>query len=395
MNGSGPWHAAPALPPEHPPLALYVHLPWCRRKCPYCDFNSHAVDGDLPEQAYVDALLADLELDLPAVAGRPVGSVYLGGGTPSLFSAAALTRLLAGLRARLDLADGAEVTVEVNPGTLREGYFDALREAGVNRVSVGVQSFDDTHLGVLGRIHDAAAARDTVAAAQAAGLAEVNVDLMVGLPGQSLAQALADVDAALALAPTHISHYQLTIEPGTAFAKRPPAVPPEAHITAAQAACHERLAAAGFEHYEVSALARPGHVSRHNVNYWRFGDYLGIGAGAHAKLSGPGGIRRRSRIANPQRYMAAAGSEAAVASTLTLDAGDAAVEFLLNALRLREGFDTTLFEQRTGVSWATQHVAEAHAVDAGLLASDGSRRHASARGWALLDTLLALFLPAR
>jgi oxygen-independent coproporphyrinogen-3 oxidase len=262
-------------------------------------------------------------------------------------------------------------------------------------VSVGVQSFDDTQLGVLGRIHDAAAARDTVAAAQAAGLAEVNVDLMVGLPGQALAQALADVDAALALAPTHISHYQLTIEPGTAFAKRPPAVPPEAHIAAAQAACHERLAAAGFEHYEVSALARPGHVSRHNVNYWRFGDYLGIGAGAHAKLSGPGGIRRRSRVANPQRYMAAAGSEAAVASTLTLDAGDAAVEFLLNALRLRAGFETTLFERRTGVSWATQRAAEARAVDAGLLASDGSRRHASARGWALLDTLLALFLPAR
>ena len=372
-----------------------MHLPWCRRKCPYCDFNSHALDGDPPEAAYVDALLADLDHDLPSVPGRPLASIYLGGGTPSLFSAAAIGRLLDGVRARVAVAPGAEVTLEANPGTLRDGYFAALVAAGVNRVSVGVQSFDDRHLRALGRIHDADAARATVAAIHAAGLAEVNVDLMVGLPGQTLAEALADVDAAVALSPTHVSHYQLTIEPGTAFARRPPRLPAESSIGRVQAACRERLAGAGYAHYEVSALARPGHASRHNLNYWRFGDYLGIGAGAHAKLTAPDGIRRYARVANPSRYLAAAGGEAAVATTLRLDAGDAALEFLLNALRLREGFDTALFERRTGVAWATQAEAEARALELGLLEVEGGTRRASARGWALLDTLLGLFVPER
>ncbi len=389
------WHAGPAVAAAPPPLSLYVHLPWCVRKCPYCDFNSHVPVGDVPEAAYVDALLTDLDLDLPAVAGRPLASVYLGGGTPSLFSPPALARLLEGVRSRLALAADAEVTLEANPGTLRAGYFAGVRDAGVNRVSVGVQSFAAHHLATLGRIHDADQARATAAAVRAAGIDELNLDLMVGLPGQTVDEALADVEAALALEPTHLSHYQLTLEPGTAFARRPPVLPTDEAIVAQQAACRARLADAGFVHYEVSALARPGHESRHNVHYWAFGDYLGIGAGAHAKLSDATGIRRRARVTNPGRYMASAGSEAAVAETLVLDAGDAAVEFLLNALRLRDGFAISLFEARTGVAWATMRPAAERARALGLLEDDGERLRASARGWQLLDTLLAQFLPER
>jgi oxygen-independent coproporphyrinogen-3 oxidase len=389
------WHAAPAVPAELPTLSLYVHLPWCVRKCPYCDFNSHVPVGEIPERAYVDALLADLDLDLPAVAGRRIESVYLGGGTPSLFSPMALMRLLDGIRGRLTLAGDAEVTLEANPGTLREGYFTAVRDAGVNRVSVGVQSFAARHLATLGRIHDADQARATALAVHEAGIEELNLDLMVGLPGQTRQEALADVEAALALQPTHLSHYQLTLEPGTAFARRPPVLPADAAVVAQQVACRERLESAGFVHYEVSALALPGRHSRHNVHYWGFGDYLGLGAGAHAKLSDTRGIRRRTKVANPGRYMAAAGSEAAVAETLTLDSGDAAMEFLLNALRLREGFAIPLFEARTGVAWATQQSAAMHAQELGLLDIDGDRVRASTRGWELLDTLLAQFLPER
>jgi oxygen-independent coproporphyrinogen-3 oxidase len=390
-----PWHVAPAVPSTPPPLALYVHLPWCVRKCPYCDFNSHVPVGELPERAYVEALLADLELDLPAVAGRIVESVYLGGGTPSLFSPSSLARLLDGIRSRVALAADAEVTLEANPGTLRSGYFIALREVGVNRVSVGVQSFAARHLATLGRIHDADQARATARAVHDAGIEELNLDLMVGLPEQTVAEALADIEAALELAPTHVSHYQLTLEPGTAFARRPPRLPDDETVAAQQAACRARLAEAGFVHYEVSALARPGHASRHNVHYWGFGDYLGIGAGAHAKLSDDQGIRRRARVTNPGRYLAAAGSEVAVAETRVLDAGDAAVEFLLNALRLREGFAIPRFEACTGVAWATQEAAAQRALDLGLLECDGKRARASTRGWELLDTLLAQFLPER
>jgi len=392
---AGPWFRQRAVPERLPPLSLYVHLPWCVRKCPYCDFNSHVPVGNLPEQAYVDALLVDLDHDLSAAAGRRVESVYLGGGTPSLFSPEALGRLLEGVRERLPLADAAEITLEANPGTLREGYFAEVRACGVNRISVGVQSFQDDHLRTLGRIHDAAEARATATAVHAAGFTELNLDLMVGLPDQTVDQALADVESVLALQPTHVSHYQLTIEPGTAFARRPPLVPSDGAVVRQQAACRERLAAAGFTHYEVSALARPGHESRHNVHYWHFGDYLGIGAGAHAKLTGPDGIRRRIRVANPVRYMAMAGREEAVAETLWLDAGDAAVEFLLNALRLRQGFDATRFEACTGVAWTTQQPAVERAQELGLLERHGERFCASDRGWGLLDTLLRLFLPDR
>ena len=390
-----PWHRQRVVPDRYPPLTLYVHLPWCVRKCPYCDFNSHVSAGDLPEQAYVDALLADLDHDLPAAAGRRVESVYFGGGTPSLFSPEALDRLLEGIRKRLLLVDGAEITLEANPGTLRESYFDEVGACGINRISVGVQSFEEGHLRTLGRIHDAAEARATATAVHAAGFAELNIDLMVGLPGQTVAQALADIESALALKPTHVSHYQLTIEPGTAFGRRPPPVPSEGVVARQQAACRERLAEDGFDHYEVSALAKPGHISRHNTHYWRFGDYLGIGAGAHAKLSGPEGIRRRARVANPVRYLATAGTEAAVAETQWLDAGDAAVEFLLNALRLRQGFDIDLFEARTGLPWKTQQGAAHRAMELGLLDTCDDRFYASDRGWLLLDTLLGLFLPER
>ncbi len=392
---TAPWHSAVAVPEKPPPLALYVHLPWCVRKCPYCDFNSHVPVGEVPERAYVEALLADLELDLPAVAGRPLASVYLGGGTPSLFSPQSLARLLDGLRARVEVVEDAEVTLEANPGTLRSGYFAALREVGVNRISVGVQSFVARHLATLGRIHDADQARATARAVHEAGIDELNLDLMVGLPGQTEAEAMADIEAVLALAPTHVSHYQLTLEPGTAFARRPPPLPDDEAVATLQALCRARLAEAGFDHYEVSALARPGHASRHNTHYWGFGDYLGIGAGAHAKLSDGRGIRRRTRVANPARYLAAAGSEAAVQETRVLDAGDAAVEFLLNALRLREGFAVSRFEARTGVAWSTQEPAARRALALGLLEYDGERARASARGWELLDTLLAQFLPER
>ena len=307
--------AAAAAPP---PLALYLHFPWCVRKCPYCDFNSHAVRGELPEQAYVAALLADLDWELRMHPARELVSVYCGGGTPSLFSADAFAELFAGIRARLPLAADVEITVEVNPGTLRAGYFEQLRGLGCNRLSIGVQSFDDGRLRVLGRVHDAAAARATVAAARAAGFDDFNLDLMFGLPGQSPAAALDDVRAALALAPTHLSHYQLTIEPGTVFAARPPRLPAEPAILRAQRACHELLAEHGFAHYEVSAHARRGRESRHNLNYWQFGDYLGIGAGAHAKITDHEGILRLARRKQPQDYLEHAGTPQALAESRRL-----------------------------------------------------------------------------
>jgi len=378
---------------EPPPLGLYVHFPWCLRKCPYCDFNSHALHRELPETAYLEALLDDLEMELPQVAGRQIETVYCGGGTPSLFSADSFAALLDAVRQRLPLAAAAEVTVEVNPGTLRTGYFEALREAGVNRLSIGVQSFDDARLQALGRVHDAAAARATVAAAQRAGFDEINIDLMYGLPGQGVTAALEDLREGLDLGTCHLSHYQLTLEPGTPFAARPPRLPPEETVLDVQEEAAELFVRHGFEHYEVSAHAVPGHFARHNVNYWRFGDYLGIGAGAHGKLSGPAGIERRWRVASPQRYLKTAGSDAAVAGRRTLGIDDLALEFLMNALRLRRGFSTALFEARTGLAWSSQRDRVAQATELGLLVVEGGEVFASERGWQLLDTLLGLFVP--
>ncbi|MFP5465232.1 MAG: radical SAM family heme chaperone HemW, partial [Gammaproteobacteria bacterium] len=292
-----------------PPLSLYVHLPWCVRKCPYCDFNSHAAGGELPQGDYIDALLRDIEADLPRVWGRPVMSVFIGGGTPSLFEPDAIARLLSDLRARLPLLAAAEITLEANPGTLDTARLEAFRRAGVNRLSLGVQSFHDRQLKALGRIHDAAAARRAIEVALSAGFERVNIDLMFGLPGQDPALALADLDAALAYDTGHVSWYQLTLEPNTVFHSHPPVLPEPDLMEAIYEAGLARLATAGYRRYEVSAYARPGQECRHNLNYWQFGDYLGIGAGAHGKLTLPDGILRLAKYRQPQTYMTRASAD--------------------------------------------------------------------------------------
>ncbi|HHH36782.1 MAG TPA: oxygen-independent coproporphyrinogen III oxidase-like protein [Gammaproteobacteria bacterium] len=384
----GPRLAAP------PPLALYVHVPWCARKCPYCDFNSHEVAAPLPEADYVAALVRDLEQDLPAVWGRPVGSIFVGGGTPSLLSPEAVETLLSALRARLPLIPDAEITLEANPGTVDRARLAAFRAAGVNRISLGVQSFDDRALKALGRIHDGAEAHAAVAAVQEAGFSTWNLDLMFGLPGQDRAGALADLDTALALEPPHLSHYQLTLEPNTLFHHKPPPLPGEDEIWAMQEACGERLAAAGFAHYEVSAHARPGHRCRHNLNYWRFGDYLGIGAGAHAKISdaASGTVTRCWKVRHPRAYLKHAGTPAGVAGRRVLNTQDLVLEFMMNALRLAEGVPRALFQARTGLSPAILAGPVAQAVQRGLLEDDPLVLRPTPMGRRFLDELLTLFM---
>ena len=334
-----------------PPLALYIHLPWCVRKCPYCDFNSHQQPKSIPEAEYVAALLRDLELDLPRVWGRCVVSIFFGGGTPSLFSANAITDILDGVRARIKVRPGAEITLECNPGTAEYGNFLGYRSAGVNRLSFGVQSFDDAILQRLGRIHSANEAETAIAQARAAGFDNINIDLMYALPGQDQAGALADLAKALALAPEHISHYHLTMEPNTVFARFPPNDLPD-HDTAwaIQEACQAQLAKAGFEHYEVSAYAKPGRRSQHNQVYWRFGDYLGIGAGAHGKITdlNTQRITRLEKQKNPRLYLACAGDNSAI-QLRELAADELAFEYMLNALRLHEGFLKSDFQAFTGL----------------------------------------------
>src|ERR1035441_1460417 len=319
-----------------PPLSLYVHVPWCIRKCPYCDFNSHAVRGsrdDLPQQRYVDALVADLEAALPLVWGRRIHMIFIGGGTPSLFEPAQVERLLAAIRARLPLEPGCEVTLEANPGSFERDRFRAFRAAGVTRLSIGVQSFDDARLAALGRVHDAAEARAAITEAQGA-FATFNIDLMYALPGQTLSDCEADLAAALAFEPPHLSVYQLTIEPNTLFAKHPPPLPDDDLAFAMLDRIAERTAEAGLERYEVSAYARPGHRSRHNLNYWEFGDYLGIGAGAHGKLSFAHRVVRQVRLRDPAADMAGAEAGQAVASESEVARAELPFEFMLNALRL-------------------------------------------------------------
>ena len=352
-----------------PPLALYVHLPWCVRKCPYCDFNSHEARGALDFEGYVDALLRDLDFDLPLVWGRVVHSVFFGGGTPSLFPPAAIDRFLQQASARLRFAPEAEITLETNPGTVEHGPFAGYRRAGVNRLSFGVQSFDDGCLQRLGRIHSSADAERAVKAAQDAGFDNFNLDLMYALPQQTLAMALDDVERALALAPTHLSHYQLTLEPNTVFAARTPAGIPD--IDAAwdiQEACQARLAEAGFAQYEVSAYARPGRQCQHNLNYWKFGDYLGLGAGAHGKLTlgASQQVLRRWKLKHPASYQAKAGTVEAIGGDDYLSAQRLPFDFMLNALRLNDGVALASFEARTGLPTA---------AIAGRLAQ------ARARGW--------------
>ena len=335
-----------------PPLALYIHVPWCVRKCPYCDFNSHQQKGELPVAEYVAALTADLEQDLPLAWGRTVHSVFFGGGTPSLFMPDAIGAILDACSARLRFAPGAEITMECNPGTAEHGRFEGYLAAGVNRVSFGVQSFDDGCLQRLGRIHDSNEAERAVKLAQDAGVGNINLDLMYALPGQSLAMALHDVERAIALQPQHLSHYQLTLEPNTVFAAKPPeGIPVEDAAWDMQEHCIEAMAAAGYAQYEVSAYAQPGRQCAHNLNYWRYGDYLGIGAGAHGKLSlgATGEIRRRWKPKNPREYLAGAGTPAGIGGDDAVAPAQRPFDYMLNALRLVEGFALADFEARTGL----------------------------------------------
>ena len=376
-----------------PPLSLYVHFPWCVRKCPYCDFNSHERRGDIPEAAYIDALLADLESDLPRIWGRPVRSIFFGGGTPSLFSPEAIDAFLAGVRARLSLAPDAEVTLEANPGTVEAERFRGYRAAGVNRLSIGIQSFNPTHLQVLGRIHGRDEALKAAQAVRDAGFDNFNLDLMFGLPQQTLDEALADVRTAIALQPTHLSLYQLTIEPNTLFHAKPPTLPDDDIIAAMQDSLQGEIAAAGFEQYEISAYARPGQRCRHNLNYWQFGDYLGIGAGAHAKITDATGITRLWKVKQPQDYLKKSGTPAAIGEERRLSVQEAPFEFMLNALRLVRGFETALFETRAGLPLSNLQCALAHAKARRLIEADGESMRPTALGLRFLNDLTALFLP--
>jgi len=377
-----------------PPLALYVHLPWCLKKCPYCDFNSHEIgrgSGELPEARYLDALLADLESALPLVWGRRVTSVFIGGGTPSLFSPAAIDRLLADIRARLPLEPGCEVTLEANPGTFERERFHAFRAAGVTRLSIGVQSFDDGALRAIGRVHDAEQARAAVAEA-ASAFDTFNIDLMYALPGQTLAALDRDLDAALAFAPPHLSIYHLTLEPNTVFAKHPPALPDDDTASDMLDLIAARTASIGLQRYEVSAFAKAGHRCVHNLNYWHFGDYLGIGAGAHGKLSFPNRIVRQVRWREPAAYMARALEGKAVSNEHEVAASELPFEFMLNALRLKDGFELALFSERTGVATHVLDPAIDRAVQRGLLLRDGTAVRPSERGFDFLSDLQQLFL---
>jgi oxygen-independent coproporphyrinogen-3 oxidase len=378
-----------------PPLSLYVHLPWCLKKCPYCDFNSHESRGEVPESRYLDALCADLEASLPLVWGRRVHSVFIGGGTPSLFSPAGIDRLIGDIRARLPLEPGVEITLEANPGTFERERFKAFRAAGVTRLSVGVQSFDDGALQRIGRVHDAAQARAAVEEA-ASAFDTFNIDLMYALPGQSLAALRADLDAALAFEPPHLSIYHLTVEPNTAFAVKPPALPDDDSASDMLDLITERTAAVGLQRYEVSAFARPGHRCAHNLNYWQFGDYLGIGAGAHGKLSFPHRVLRQVRWREPAAYMQHALAGNAVSNQHEVARRDLPFEYALNALRLREGFELARFSERTGLPLSAMEPALAQAQARGLLARDDDAATvcATARGFDFLSDLQALFLPS-
>jgi putative oxygen-independent coproporphyrinogen III oxidase len=377
-----------------PPLSLYVHLPWCLKKCPYCDFNSHEIrTGEMPEQRYLDAVVADLEQALPLVWGRTIHSIFIGGGTPSLFSPQAIDRLLGDIRARLKLEPDCEITLEANPGTFEKDRFKAFRSAGVTRLSVGVQSFNDAHLKALGRVHDRAQA---IAALEEAAQSfdTFNLDLMYALPGQSLDQLDEDLTQALAMAPPHLSVYHLTIEPNTLFAKFPPQVPEEDTAYAMLDRITERTGGAGMSRYEVSAYAKAGHRCWHNLNYWGFGDYLGIGAGAHSKLSFAHRVVRQVRYREPKLYMDNALAGQAVAQDDDVARKDLAFEFMLNALRLREGFELSQFRERTGLPLTVIEPALQEAQAKGLIERDLVRVKPTERGFDFLSDLQAMFLAA-
>ncbi len=383
-----------------PPLSLYVHLPWCVKKCPYCDFNSHSLGtttgkyNHVPEDRYIEALIADLDHDLHRVSGRTVRSIFIGGGTPSLFSPSAIDRLLAGIRARLPLLPEAEITLEANPGAIEERHFAGYRTAGVNRLSLGIQSFDPVLLRALGRIHGCDEALRAVEAARQGGFDNLNLDLMYGLPGQSVESALCDTDTALALRPAHLSIYQLTIEPNTLFHANPPQLPDEDEIAAMQQALQMRVYDEGYCHYEVSAYALVGHECRHNLNYWRFGDYLGIGAGAHAKITDAAGIGRLWKVKHPDDYIRGAGTPAAIGGEQRLSPEESAFEFMLNALRLQGGIQGALFTEHTGLPLSAVEKPLREAEDKGLIRRSGDSLCPTELGRRFLNDLVALFLPA-
>jgi len=410
-----------------PPLSLYVHFPWCVRKCPYCDFNSHALRGVIPEDQYIDALLADLEQDLPRVWGRPVRSIFLGGGTPSLFSPEAIEHLLAGVRARVVLLPEAEITLEANPGTVaalahparathmdvqvsREAgsrerpafahpcaseaeHFRGYRTAGVNRLSIGIQSFQPDKLNKLGRIHGRDEALAAAQAACAAGFDNFNLDLMFGLPQQTLDESLTDLRTALALKPTHLSVYQLTLEPNTLFHAQPPELPDEDMLAAMQEALQGELADSGFDQYEVSAYARAGRRCRHNLNYWQFGDYLGIGAGAHAKITDAQGVTRLWKVKQPREFLETAGTSGVLGGEQRPGRGDVIFEFMLNTLRLTEGVPSLLFSERTGLGFPSIQKPLYQAITRGLLEPDLEHIRPTPLGRRFLNEIVALFLP--
>jgi putative oxygen-independent coproporphyrinogen III oxidase len=374
-----------------PPLSLYVHLPWCLKKCPYCDFNSHEVKGELPEQRYLDAVMADLEASLPLIWGRTVHSIFIGGGTPSLFSPQSIDRLLGDIRARLRLEPDCEITLEANPGTFEKDRFKAFRSAGVTRLSIGVQSFDDRHLKALGRVHDRAQA---IAAVEEAAQAfdTFNLDIMYALPGQALDNLEQDMRQALALQPPHISIYHLTVEPNTYFAKYPPALPEDDDAYAMLDRITEMTAAAGMDRYEISAYAKSGHRCWHNLNYWKFGDYLGLGAGAHSKLSFAHRVVRQVRFREPKLYMDKALAGSAVAQDNEVSRAELPFEFMLNALRLREGFKLQDFTEKTGLPLTAIQAGLEEAERKGLIERDFIRVKPTERGFDFLNDLQALFL---
>jgi len=378
-----------------PPLSLYIHFPWCAKKCPYCDFNSHEVKSPIPEKEYVDSLIQDLEYDLPLIWGRRISSIFIGGGTPSLMSPESLDYLLSSVRARLPMSPDIEITLEANPGTVEQGKFNEFHCLGINRISIGAQSFDNDCLQHLGRIHSASESVAAIESAYKAGFDNVNIDLMFGLPGQKQASAMNDINTALALNPRHISYYQLTIEPNTFFQKHPPVLPEDESIYLIQTECQKRLMEKNFQQYEVSAYARPGAQCRHNLNYWQFGDYLGIGAGAHAKISNASEqkINRYWKVKQPQDYINKVATKEQIGGTKKLSRQDAGFEFMLNALRLRGGFETRLFSDYAGLPILVVEKQLKEAKLKGLIEWDLTTIRPTQLGRRYLNDLLELFLP--
>lgn len=378
---------------DPPPLSLYIHLPWCVHKCPYCDFNSHSLRKDLPERRYVDALLADLDQDLSWSEPRLLTSIFIGGGTPSLFSPECLRVLLDGISDRLPFVQDIEITLEANPGTVEAEKFLEFRDIGINRLSLGIQSFQDSKLAALGRIHDSKEALSAIETAKKSGFGNINLDLMFGLPGQTLDEALADITLAISQYPTHISHYQLTLEPNTLFAKYPPPLPQDDDIWKIQQACLTKLEETGYHRYEISAFARQDHQCRHNLNYWRFGDYLGIGAGAHGKITLPssGRIQRIWKVRHPLHYMDKAGLNSCIGGRQDVPEHERPLEFLMNTLRLKEGFTPGQFERYTGVSYSQIEATIKDLRDEGWLIQQHQQLCCSDRGYAFLDSILERF----